>query len=174
MLWWSPWMVEVSQIFQLTSISVMGYILLLSKSELYFIYNFVNPDMYHKRNKPECKQVKSRRSLSREREFILNCTYSGTVQFHSVAQSCLTLWDPMACQATLSITNPWSLLNLTSIKSVMPFSHLILCCPLLLLPVIFPSIGVFSMSQFFARGGQSIGVSASTSSFQRIFRTDFL
>ena len=49
-----------------------------------------------------------------------------------------------ARQASLSITNSWSLPNLTSIKSVMPSSHLILCHPLLLLPSIFPSIRVFS------------------------------
>ena len=48
-----------------------------------------------------------------------------------------------ACQACLSITNSWSLLKLTSIESVMPSNHLILCC-LLLLPSIFPSIRVFS------------------------------
>ena len=49
-----------------------------------------------------------------------------------------------ACQASLSITNSWSLLKLMSIGSVMPSSHLILCCPLLLLPPILPSIRVFS------------------------------
>ena len=49
-----------------------------------------------------------------------------------------------ACQASLSITNPWGSLRLTSIESVMPSSHLILCCPLLLLPPIPPSITVFS------------------------------
>ena len=49
-----------------------------------------------------------------------------------------------ACQATLPITNSWSLPKLMSIKSVMPSSHLILCRPLLLLPSIFPSIRVFS------------------------------
>ena len=49
-----------------------------------------------------------------------------------------------ARQAFLSITNSQSLLKLTSIESVMPSSHLILCCPLLLLPSIFPSIRVFS------------------------------
>ena len=48
-----------------------------------------------------------------------------------------------ACQASLSITNSWSLLKLMSIKSVMPSNHLILCPPLLLLPSIFPSIRVF-------------------------------
>ena len=49
-----------------------------------------------------------------------------------------------ACQASLSITNSQSSLRLTSIESVMPSSHLILCHPLLLLPSIFPSIRVFS------------------------------
>ena len=49
-----------------------------------------------------------------------------------------------ACQASLSITNSWSLPKLMSIESVMPSNHLILCCPLLLLPSIFPSIRVFS------------------------------
>ena len=49
-----------------------------------------------------------------------------------------------ACQASLSVTNSRSLLKLISIESVMPSNHLILCCPLLLLPPIFPSIRVFS------------------------------
>ena len=69
-----------------------------------------------------------------------------SVQFSSIAQSCLTLCDPMiaARQASLSITNSRSSLRLTSIESVMPSSHLILCHPLLLLPPIPPSIRVFS------------------------------
>ena len=49
-----------------------------------------------------------------------------------------------ACQASLSITNSQSLLKLMSIESVMPNNHLILCCSLLLPPLIFPSIRVFS------------------------------
>ena len=49
-----------------------------------------------------------------------------------------------ARQASLSITSSWSLLKLMSIESVMPSNHLILCCPLLLLPSVFPSIRVFS------------------------------
>ena len=63
-------------------------------------------------------------------------------------------------QASLSITNSRSSLTLTSIESVTPSSHLILCRPLLLLPPIPPSIRVFSMSQLFAWGGQSTRVSA--------------
>ena len=67
-------------------------------------------------------------------------------QFSSVAQSYRTLCNPWtaACQASLSITNSRSLLKLMSIESVMPSNHLILCCPLLLLPSIFPSIRVFT------------------------------
>ena len=85
-------------------------------------------------------------------------------QFNSVTQSCLTTtpWTA-ACQASLSITNFQRLLKLMSIKSVMPSNHLILCCPLFLLPSIFPASGTFQMSQFFAIGGQTNGVSASTS-----------
>ena len=66
--------------------------------------------------------------------------------FSSVAQSCPTLFDPWtaACQASLSITKYWSSLKLMSIELVMPYNHLMLCCPLLLLPSIFPSIRVFS------------------------------
>ena len=68
-----------------------------------------------------------------------------------------------ARQASLSITSSQNLLKLMSIESGMPFDRLILCHPLLLLPSIFPSIRSFPMSQLFAWGGQSIGVSASAS-----------
>ena len=70
-------------------------------------------------------------------------TYS--VQFSSVAQSCLTVtpWTSVY-QASLSITNPQSLLKLMSIESVIPFNHLILCYPLLFPHSIIPSIKVFS------------------------------
>ena len=66
-------------------------------------------------------------------------------------------------QASLSITNSWSLPKLMSIESVMPSNHLILCCPLLLLFSIFPTSLSFQTIQFFASGGQSIGVLASAS-----------
>ena len=49
-----------------------------------------------------------------------------------------------ACQASLSIANSWSLLKLLSIESVIPSNHLVLCHPLLLSPLIFPSIRGFS------------------------------
>ena len=55
----------------------------------------------------------------------------------------VTPWTA-AHQASLSITSSWSLLKFMSIESVMPSNHLILCCPLLLPPSVFPSIGVFS------------------------------
>ena len=67
-----------------------------------------------------------------------------SVQFNrSVVSNSATPWTA-ACQASLSITNSRSLLKLMSIESVMPSNHLILFCPLLLLPSVVPSIRVFS------------------------------
>ena len=61
-------------------------------------------------------------------------------------KSCPTFCDPWAVArpVSLSFTISWNLPKLMSIESVMPSSHLVLCCPLLLLPSIFPSIKVFS------------------------------
>ena len=69
--------------------------------------------------------------------------HRSSVQMLSHVWLFMTPWTA-ACQAFLSITNSWRLLKLMSIKLVMPSNHLILCCPLLLLPSIFPSIRVFS------------------------------
>ena len=88
----------------------------------------------------------------------------------SVAQSCLTLCDPMGCSTSclhmkisLSFTISWSLISFMSIELVMPSNHLVLCHPLFLLPSIFPSIRVFSNQPTLASSGQSIGASVSTS-----------
>ena len=70
-------------------------------------------------------------------------TYFSSVQFLSHVWLFVTPWTT-ACQASLSITNLQSLPKLMSIELVMPYSHLILCCPLPLPPSIFPSIRVFS------------------------------
>ena len=88
------------------------------------------------------------------------CKWFVVVQSLSRVWLFATPWTA-ACQASLSITNSWSLLKLMSIESVMPSNHLILCHPLLLLPSLFPSIRVFLMSWLFTLGGQSIGASAS-------------
>ena len=74
--------------------------------------------------------------------FLKNLEFS-LVQSLSRVQLFETPWTT-ACLASLSITNSWSLLKFTSIESVLPSKHLILCCPLLLLPSVFPSIRVFS------------------------------
>ena len=89
----------------------------------------------------------------------------GSVQSLSCVRLFVTPWT-VECQASLSITNSWSLLKLVSIESVMLSTHL--CHPLLLPPSIFPSIRVFShesihLSQWVSSGGQSIGASGSTS-----------
>ena len=74
----------------------------------------------------------------------------------------VTPWTA-ARQASLSITNSRSPPKPTSIESVMPSNHLILCHPLLFLPSVFPASGSFPRGQFFTLGGQSIGISASAS-----------
>ena len=84
-----------------------------------------------------------------------------SVKSLSHGQRFATPWTT-ARQDSLSIVNSWSLPKLMSIESVMPSNHPILCHPLLL-PSIFPGIRSFQMSQLFTSGGQSIGVSASTS-----------
>ena len=84
------------------------------------------------------------------------------VQSLSHVQLFATPWTA-AHQAFLSFTISQSLLKLMSIESVILSNHLILCCPLLLLPSVFPSIRSFPVSQFFTSGGQSVGVSASAS-----------
>ena len=65
----------------------------------------------------------------------------------SVMSDSATPWNA-AYQDSLSFTISWSLLNLMSIESVIPSCHLILCCPLLLLPSIFPSMRAFSNESF--------------------------
>ena len=72
---------------------------------------------------------------------------------------CLALCNSMDCSMPGS-TVSWSLFKFMSIESVMPYNHLILCCPLLLLPSIFPSIRVFSNESVFESANQSIGASA--------------
>ena len=76
---------------------------------------------------------------------------------HSRVRLFATPWTATH-QASLSITNPWSLFKLMSIESVMPSNYLILCHPLL---QSFPATGSFPMSQFFASSGWSIGASVS-------------
>ena len=81
--------------------------------------------------------------------FPLSFTFIGVSLFHSSVQSLsrvrlfVTPWTA-ARQASLSITISRSLLRFMSIESVMPSNHLLLCCPLLFPPFIFPSIRVFS------------------------------
>ena len=77
-------------------------------------------------------------------ESVLKLDCDDKYQFsRSVMPDSATPWIA-ACQASLSITNSWSILKLKSIKSVMPSNHLILCHPFLLMPSIFPNIRVYS------------------------------
>ena len=100
-------------------------------------------------------------------------------QFSSVAQSCPTLCDPMNCR-TPGLPVHHQILEFTklmSIESVTPSNHLILCCPLLLLPSIFPSIRVFSNESVRIRWPKDWNFSFNISPFNEhsrlIFRMDW-
>ena len=86
--------------------------------------------------------------------------FSGSVASH--VQLFATPWTEV-CQASLKFTISQSLTKLISIELVMPSNHLILCLPFSSCPQSLPALGSFPMSQLFASGGQSIGVSASIS-----------
>ena len=92
----------------------------------------------YKRNESEKVYTNTQKYM-----YVCICIY---ILFSSVSQLCPTPCDLMDCSmpGLLSVTNSWSLLKLMFIESVMPSNHLILCCPLLLLPSSFPSIRVFS------------------------------
>ena len=94
------------------------------------------------------------------------------LQLLSHVQLFATPWTAVR-QASLSIINSRSVLKLMSIQLVMPSNHLILCCPLLLLPQSLPASESFPMSQFFTLGGQGIGVSASASVLPMIIQDWF-
>ena len=105
------------------------------------------------------------------------CSFSSatisSVQLLSHVRLFATPWTA-ACQASLSITNSWSLPKFMSIESVMPSNHLILCRPLLL-PSIFPSIRVFSNeSVLLHQVAKVLEFQLQHQSFQQIFRVDFL
>ena len=96
-------------------------------------------------------QIRSFQSSPKKCDILLSTLHLGNIQTASVQFSRSVVSNSLrpheliaARQASLSITNSQSSLRLTSIESAMPSSHLILCCPLLLLPPIPPSIRVFS------------------------------
>ena len=88
--------------------------------------------------------------------------FKWTIQLLSHTWLFVTPWTA-ACQACLSFTISQSLLKLMTIESVIPSNHLILCCPFLLMPSIFPRIMIFSSDLAVHIGDQSIGTSASAS-----------
>jgi len=93
----------------------------------------------HLKEMPEDSEVFSETSV---RPWMISVQFS-SVHLLSHVRFFATPWTA-AHQASLSITNSWSLLKLMSIELVMPSHHLIFCCHLLLPPSIFPSIRVFS------------------------------
>ena len=113
----------------------------------------------------------------------IQSTQFSSVQFSSIQSlsrvRLFTIPWTAARQASLSVTNSWSLPKPMSIESVMPSNHLILCHPLLLHLQSFPASGSFQMGQFFISGGQSIGFSFNISHSNKhsgliSFRMDWL
>ena len=96
-----------------------------------------------------------------------------SIQLLSHVSDFATPWTA-ARQASLSITNSCSLLKLMSIESGMPYNHLILCCPLLLLPSILPSIRVFSTESALRIRWPKYWSFSFNISPSNEFRTDFL
>ena len=96
------------------------------------------------------------------------------VQLLSHVRLFATPWIAAQHQASLSFTISWSLLKLMSIESVMPFNHLILCRPLLLLSSIFPSIRIFSNEATLHQVAKVLELQHQHQFFQRILRTDLL
>ena len=87
---------------------------------------------------------------------------------------CLTFWDPMDCSTPgfLSFIISWTLLKFMSMESMMPSNHLILCHPLFLLPLIFPSIRVYSNESVLSIRWPKYWSFSFGISLQWIFRTD--
>jgi len=102
-----------------------------------FLPQGLKPGLLH------CRQILYH--MSHQGRHLNNLTFisPASAQLLSRVQLFVTPWMA-ACQASLSITNSQSLLKVMSIELVMPSNYLILCCPLLLLPSIFPSIRIFS------------------------------
>ena len=108
------------------------------------------------------KENERKRADSKQPMYAFSSVQFSSLQSLSRVQLFVTPWIT-AHQASLSITNSWSLSKLMSIESVMSSNHLSLCCPLSSRLQSFPTSGSFQMSQLLASGGRSIGVSASTS-----------
>jgi len=127
------------------------------------MYSSWSRGITHQGSKRFCRWNCSTCLLITENGEIYQEIHFSSFQFsHSVVSNSVTPWTT-AHQASLSITNSRISPKLMSIELVMPYNHLILHRPLLLLPSIFPRIRVFSNESAFASGGQSIRLSASTS-----------
>ena len=121
-----------------------------------------------------CENLTIRRAECWRIVFVLWCSVQlSSLQSLSHVRLFATTWIG-ARQASLSITNSWSILKLVSIESVKPSNHLILCCPFLLPPSIFPSIRVFSNESFLQHVAKVLELQLQHQSFQWIFRTDSL
>ena len=112
-------------------------------------------------------------TFDRKRQNSVKQLSFSSVQLLSRVRLFATPWIA-ARQAFLFITNSWSLLKLMSIESLIPSNNLMLCCPLLLLPSIFPASGSFQWVNPVPQVAKALEFQVQHQSFQWIFRTYFL
>ena len=151
------YLIEILASISRTSSSIKKHLgTLLTETQIVILKFF----LICRKNEKDKREILDKEA-KRENHRKLGAEFS-SIQSLSHVRFFVTLWTAV-CQASLSITNSWSLLKLMFIEQVMPSNHLILCHLLFLLPSIFPATRSFPMSQFFASGGQSIRASASAS-----------
>ena len=135
-----------------------------------------------KKNRSNCFKNRENLVLNMVKNKNKNSPYTNifpsiaSVQFSSDAQSCLTFCEPMDCRTPgLPVHHQlWSLLKLIIIELVIPSTVSASVISFSSCLQSFPASGSFQMSQFFASGSQSTGLSASAQSFKCICMTDFL
>ena len=120
--------------------------MILLKCCIQYARKFGNFSNVHRTGKGQFSLQSQRKAIPKNAQSMVQFS---SVQSLTYVRLFATSWT-VARQASLSITNSWSLLKLMSFESVILSNHLILCCPLLLLPSIFPASGSFQMNKFFA------------------------
>ena len=132
-------------------------------TSLYYLYVYISSSFNRFYCVPTVYQVMLQMLKTEEWICVWVHGQFSSVQFsHSVVSNSLWPHEPQG-QAFLSITNCWGLPKLMSIELVMPYNHLSSVVPFSSCPQSFPASGSFPVSQLLASGGQSTGVSASTS-----------
>ena len=137
------------------------------------LYGFQVWKKVHFQGGSAAEEKRGRRTWGKSQLCLVNLVIEMGILCVAIVQSLSDPWTA-SHQASLSFTISWRVLKLMSIESVMPSNHLILCCPLLLLPSVFPSIRVSSNDSSSHYVAKVLKLQLQHQSFQWIFRSDFL